>query len=103
MPKRKLSELNGAGRSDDSKTRKLSIKAVRLTNKFDQGVQLISRGLKTARGFERQKLSRREKTAKSQENNSATLARLHEEVEALKVRACDHITEQCIMIRQEEC
>ncbi|KAJ5219492.1 uncharacterized protein N7498_001591 [Penicillium cinerascens] len=84
MPKRKLSELNGAGRTDDSKTRKLSIKAVRLTNKFDQGVQLISRGLKTARGFERQKLSRREKTAKSQENNSTTLARLHEEVEALK-------------------
>ncbi|KAJ5669742.1 hypothetical protein N7462_010812, partial [Penicillium macrosclerotiorum] len=80
MPKRKLSELNVPARSD---TRKLSIKAVRLTTKFDHGVLLISRGLKTARGFERQKLSRREKTAKS-DFNRPTLARLAEEVEALK-------------------
>ncbi|KAJ5662123.1 uncharacterized protein N7477_009739 [Penicillium maclennaniae] len=77
MPKRKLSELNG---SDD---RKLSMKAVRLGVKFDHGVQMISKGLKTARGFERQKLSRREKTAKS-ENNSAALSKLAEEVNALK-------------------
>lgn len=89
MPKRKLSELNGPARSD---SRKLSIKAVRLTNKFEQGVQLISKGLKTARGFERQKLSRREKTAKSQNDAvtslRTTLLRLAEEVEALKVCAC---------------
>lgn len=84
MPKRKLSELDGSGRPDNGKPRKLSMKAIRLTNKFDQGVQLISKGLKTARGFERQKLSRREKTAKSQ-NDSAALARLSEEVQALKV------------------
>ncbi|KAF7716022.1 Uncharacterized protein PECH_001897 [Penicillium ucsense] len=80
MPKRKLSELHGQSRLD---TRKLSIKAVRLTTKFEQGVQILAKGLKTARGFERQKLSRREKTAKS-ENNGATLQRLAEEVEALK-------------------
>ncbi|EPS33848.1 hypothetical protein PDE_08810 [Penicillium oxalicum 114-2] len=67
MPKRKLSELH----------------AVRLTTKFEQGVQILAKGLKTARGFERQKLSRREKTAKT-ENNAATLERLAEEVEALK-------------------
>ncbi|KAJ5125715.1 hypothetical protein N7448_005033 [Penicillium atrosanguineum] len=77
MPKRKLSELNG---SDD---RKLSMKAVRLGVKFDHGVQMISKGLKTARGFERQKLSRREKTAKSQDNSTA-LSKLVEEVNALK-------------------
>lgn len=81
MPKRKLSELNGPARPD---ARKLSMKAIRLTHKFEQGVQVISKSLKTARGFERQKLSRREKTAKSQ-NDSATLSRLAEEVEALKV------------------
>ncbi|KAJ5173272.1 hypothetical protein N7492_005865 [Penicillium capsulatum] len=80
MPKRKHSELQAPARSD---TRKLSIKAVRLATKFDQGVQLISRGLKTARGFERQKLSRREKTAKEQ-TNSTTSARITEEINALK-------------------
>jgi hypothetical protein len=83
MPKRKLSELNG---SDD---RKLSMKAVRLGVKFDHGVQIISKGLKTARGFERQKLSRREKTAKSQDNSTA-LSKLVEEVNALKVCASKH-------------
>ncbi|KAJ5168636.1 uncharacterized protein N7482_004230 [Penicillium canariense] len=80
MPKRKLSELSGPARLD---TRKLSIKAVRLTTKFEQGVQLLAKGLKTARGFERQKLSRREKTAKA-DGNATTLSRLAEEVEALK-------------------
>ena len=82
MPKRKLSELKGPARTD---TRKLSVKAMRLTTKFEQSVQIISQGLKTARGFERQKLSRREKTAKSQENARLVLMRLGEEVEALKV------------------
>lgn len=81
MPKRKLSEFNGPSRLD---TRKLSIKAVRLTTIFEQGVQILAKGLKTARGFERQKLSRREKTAKA-DGNAATLARLAEEVDALKV------------------
>lgn len=85
MPKRKLSDLNGSEGSD-VKPRKMSMKAVRLTNKFEQSVQVISKGLKTARGFERQKLSRREKAARSP-YDSTTLARLAEEVEALKVRS----------------
>ncbi|KAJ5928798.1 hypothetical protein N7466_007754 [Penicillium verhagenii] len=80
MPKRKLSDPNGPSSSD---TRKLSMKAVRLTNKFDQSVQIIIKGMKTARGFERQKLSRREKTARKP-YDSITLARLAEEVDALK-------------------
>jgi hypothetical protein len=80
MPKRKLSELNG------SDNRKLSMKAVRLGVKFDHGVQMISKALQTARGFERQKLSRREKTAKSQDNATA-LSKLADEVNALKVCA----------------
>lgn len=93
MPKRKLSELNGPARPDD---RKLSMKAIRLTHKFEQGAQVISKGLKTARGFERQKLSRREKTAKSQ-NDSATLSRLAEEVEALKVCAEKRLTVEILV------
>lgn len=83
MPKRKLGELDGPPRSGD-KARKMSMKAVRLGVKFDQGVQIITKGLKTARGFERQKLSRREKTARS-DNNRITLIKLGEEIEALKV------------------
>lgn len=63
------------------------MKAVRLGVKFEHGVQMIVRGLKTARGFERQKLSRREKTARSEnsENTRMTLLKLAEEIEALKV------------------
>ncbi|KAJ5646872.1 hypothetical protein N7490_003244 [Penicillium lividum] len=80
MPKRKLAEFKGPGSTD---TRKLSMKATRLTFKFEQSVQIIIKGLKTARGFERQKLSRREKTARSP-YDSVVLARLAEEVEALK-------------------
>ncbi|KAJ5650535.1 uncharacterized protein N7484_004258 [Penicillium longicatenatum] len=80
MPKRKHSDFNGPASSD---TRKLSMRAARMTNKFDQSVQIIIKGLKTARGFERQKLSRREKTARAP-YDSVTLARLAEEVEALK-------------------
>ncbi|KAJ5899419.1 hypothetical protein N7495_004163 [Penicillium taxi] len=83
MPKRKLSDLEGSKPSKHSDTRKLSIKAVRLTVKFEHGVEIILKALKMARGFERQKLSRREKTAKS-ENNSAALTKLAEEVAALK-------------------
>ncbi|KAJ5287354.1 hypothetical protein N7478_003040 [Penicillium angulare] len=83
MPKRKLSDLNGSEGSGIAKPRKMSMIAVRLTNKFDQSVQIIIKGLKTARGFERQKLSRREKAARSP-YDSTTLERLGEEVQALK-------------------
>lgn len=82
MPKRKHSEFNGPASSD---TRKLSMKAARMTNKFEQSVEIIIKAMKTARGFERQKLSRREKAARKP-YDSVTLARLAEEVEALKVR-----------------
>ncbi|KAJ5727389.1 hypothetical protein N7493_005209 [Penicillium malachiteum] len=83
MPKRKLSEFTGPQRTGNAKNRKLSMKAVRLTNKFDLSVQILIKGLKTARGFERQKLSRREKAARTP-YDSVTLGRLGEEVDALK-------------------
>lgn len=97
MPKRKLGELDGPQRSGD-KAGKMSMKAVRLGVKFDQGVQIITKGLKTARGFERQKLSRREKTARS-DNNRITLIKLGEEIEALK--ALDyHVTAERYLFKQ---
>ncbi|KAG0158141.1 hypothetical protein PDIDSM_5654 [Penicillium digitatum] len=81
MPKRKLEEVSRPARSSD--TRKMSIHGTRLTQMFENGVLTIMRGLKTSRGFERQKLSRREKTAKAQKDDKA-LARLKEEIETLK-------------------
>ncbi|KAF9890239.1 hypothetical protein FE257_006151 [Aspergillus nanangensis] len=79
MPKRKLSDLDGGPPQKD-------LRLTRFAHKFDQGVILISRALKIARGFERQKLGRREKTAKSQggEDQRMTLLRLAEEVQVLK-------------------
>ncbi|GIK07053.1 hypothetical protein Aspvir_002706 [Aspergillus viridinutans] len=77
MPKRKFSDLNdrSSGPSD--------IKLARLTAKFENGVTALSRALKTARAFERQKLGRREKTAKS-ENKPEALARIEEEIRVIK-------------------
>lgn len=95
MPKRKLSDLNGSEKADKGNSRKMSMKAVRVTNKFDFSVQMIIKALKTARGFERQKLSRREKAARSP-YDSTTLERLGEEIQALKV--C-HVTFTANMFR----
>ncbi|KAJ5959450.1 Bud-site selection protein BUD22 [Penicillium vulpinum] len=85
MPKRKLDEVSGPAPRPrpSSDTRKMSIHGTRLTQMFENGVLMIMRGLKTSRGFERQKLSRREKTAKAQKDDKA-LARLKEEIETLK-------------------
>lgn len=75
MPKRKLSDLTNSSRTSQ---------AERLAQTFGQGVQTLSRALKTARGFERQKLGRREQKAKTEKDNDM-LARVGEEIGALKV------------------
>lgn len=82
MPKRKHSEVEG----EDGDEKLNRVKATRLGHKFEQGSQLVFRALKTARGFERQKLGRRQKTTKG-EKDSKTLERLEKEVHVLKVRS----------------
>ncbi|KAB8263915.1 Bud-site selection protein [Aspergillus pseudonomiae] len=77
MPKRKLSDV------DSGPKRTYNVQTMRLTQKFEQGVVLLSRALKVAKGFERQKLSRREKTAKSQ-GSSEALQKIAEEIEFIK-------------------
>lgn len=77
MSKRKLSALHDF----DPRDRTLG----RLNAQFDNGVAALSQALKTARVFERQKLGRREKTARS-ENKRDVLARLEEEIKVIKVR-----------------
>ena len=84
MPKRKRTEGDGEV-SAGSKGKKTPIQVARLEHKIEHGVILLHRALKTARGFERQKLGRRQKTARSKKED-AQLARLGEEVTSLKVR-----------------
>ena len=110
MPKRKLSELSNEHAVQTSSSHshphekhqkqkqklqsqsKLPAQVERLVQVFEHGSVSIFRALKVARGFERQKLGRREKTAKvkdkdkEQEEQRRTLARLAEEIVVLKVR-----------------
>ncbi len=80
MPKRKREEPNlEANHIDDD--RALRIRKSRLVAQIDQGNILLHRALKLARGFERQKLGRRQKVAKE---NPPALLRLKEEVIVLK-------------------
>ena len=86
MPKRKHADLeedspSGLSHRED---RKGDLQATRLRHKFERGSQLLCRALKTARGFERQKLGRRQKVAKQNDDQQA-LDRLEAEVQALKV------------------
>ncbi|OJD19280.1 hypothetical protein AJ78_00729 [Emergomyces pasteurianus Ep9510] len=82
MPKRKRGDYveSNLSKLDD---RRLEIQIARLEQKLGHGCQLIHRALKTARGFERQKLGRRQKTAK-QTKETAQLSRIEEEIQALK-------------------
>ncbi|OAX78832.1 hypothetical protein ACJ72_06854 [Emergomyces africanus] len=82
MPKRKRGDFEEPTVSK-SNDRKLEIQIARLEQKLGYGSQLIHRALKTARGFERQKLGRRQKTAKKT-NETSQLSRLEEEIKALK-------------------
>ncbi|RMJ27179.1 Cellular morphogenesis protein [Aspergillus sp. HF37] len=75
MPKRKFSDFTPQPRE--------ATQATRLAETFDHGVQTLSRALRTARGFERQKLGRREQKAKSEKNHDL-LDRVGEEIRALK-------------------
>ena len=81
MPKRKIAEVSDGG----------SWLSHRLSVKFDHEVQTLARALKVDRGFEKQKMGRRGKQARSGEGSSdgkgkeETLGRLGEENKILKV------------------
>ncbi|QKX59394.1 uncharacterized protein TRUGW13939_06528 [Talaromyces rugulosus] len=79
MSKRKHSALEDDLRPEAAN----DFRATRLRHRFERGTQLLFRALKTARGFERQKLGRRQKTAGQEEDNKA-LERLGQEVQVLK-------------------
>ena len=88
MTKRKLDEFSGAvPRADGISDRATRLQQRQLEDLIEQGKRALFRSLKVARGFERQKLGRRQKAAKA-ENNITDNARLDAEVAALKV--CCH-------------
>ncbi|KAL6238862.1 Bud-site selection protein [Aspergillus navahoensis] len=72
MPKRKISDLTDTNdiahpqkpKLSEKEYQHLKLQTARLKQKFEFGVTSLSRALKTARGFERQKLGRRQKVAK---------------------------------------
>jgi hypothetical protein len=85
MPKRKREDISSEDRlSNDSSDRALRLQRQQLEALLEEGKKSLSRALKVARGFERQKLGRRQKTAKA-ENSEANTARLETEIAALKV------------------
>ncbi|EGD83807.2 uncharacterized protein TERG_00090 [Trichophyton rubrum CBS 118892] len=93
--KRDVSEEDGSYNWGD---KKLRIQRLRLDQTVQHGVVLLHRALKVARGFERQKLGRREKAAR-QESDRMLLNRRLNEVEALK--ALDlHKTAERYLIKQ---
>ena len=84
MSKRKYGIYSDSG-TDDSKQKKPVLQQSRVQGILDNGKTLLFRALKVARGFERQKLGRRQKIAKADKAESE-VTRLDEEIVALKVR-----------------
>jgi hypothetical protein len=78
MPKRKRNPYG----EDASPEEKLELKKKNVEKKLFHGRTLLHRALKTAKGFERQKLGKRMK----QKTDVTETARLQREVDALKVR-----------------
>lgn len=83
MPKRKLEDTNDSDVDDASLRRKFPRRGG-LEGILENGKKTLFRAFKVSRGFERQKLGRRQKTAKEQDAPAET-ARLAQEVTALKV------------------
>ena len=79
MAKRKRQE------EDEECGEETGIKRQRVKHKLNQGVTKLGHAFKVAKGFERQKLGRRRKTAAAQDNKK-DVDRIDAEISALKVR-----------------
>ena len=85
MSKRKYAEISEReASSNGSSARKTGLQQRQVEHLLVQGKKALFRSLKVARGFERQKLGRRQKTAKA-EKAETDITRLDAEVAALKV------------------
>lgn len=89
MPKRVVADLRNDGNMEPSHSkRQKTSRPDGLEGALDNGKKTLHRALRVSRGFERQKLGRRQKTAKEQDQSTET-ARLTNEVTALKVSTLD--------------
>ena len=86
MPKRRIDDLNGSDGVSVNRARHRKTLRQGLDGTLENGKKALFRALKISRGFERQKLGRRQKTAKEQ-NAPTETARLIREISALKVGA----------------
>ena len=82
MPKRKRAHH---GREEVDPTQEIELKKGELEKKLVHGRKVLNRALKTARGFERQKLGKRIKLATNSQDE-AEARRLQRELDVLKVR-----------------
>lgn len=71
-------------RDEEPSSRALDPHRSQLEHEIEHGAKILHRALKVARGFERQKLGRRQKAAKDKKDGAES-ARLEAEVAALKV------------------
>lgn len=90
----KRRKLDSENRNAKLPNSALNLQRSQLAHEIEHGTKILHRALKVARGFERQKLGRRQKAAKDKKDGAET-ARLEAEVAALKVcgatiRAADH-------------
>jgi len=91
MPKRKRSHRPG---EDVDPAREAELKRGQIEKKLVHSKKVLNRALKTAKGFERQKLSKRIKLATTQ-HDGREAGRLQKELEVLKVRVKIPL-EQCL-------
>ena len=84
MAKRKRGESEHDEAHDDGEEQSQNWRKARLAAQVTQGTTLLRQALKFARGFERQKLGRRQKAASTKKAGDE-LVRLREEVAVLKV------------------
>lgn len=82
--KRDVAESPGGGDERPPRVKSYGVQRKRVDEKLFHGKKVLLRALKLAKGFERQKLSRRHKTA-VHKNDEADVGRLNAETEALKV------------------
>lgn len=80
MPKRKRAHY---GREELDPTQETELKKKELEKKLVHSRKLLNRALKTARGFERQKLGKRIKQAREKQDE-AEAGRLQKELDVLK-------------------
>ncbi len=86
MPKRKRTHR---WREEVNPSQKPGLKKEEVEKKLVHGRKVLNRALKTARGFERQKLSKRIKLA-TKEQDGQEIGRLHRELDILKARVMFH-------------